>query len=209
VVFLDYQSFHLSAHGRFQPAGANPARTHLDPIRLATLLVRRRNTESRLVGVRVYRGDPDRGRQPVSAGANNRQAAAWLRDPLVTVVRRPLSYPRGWPQVPPQEKGIDVALAVDFVRLPIERAYDVGIVASRDSDLLPAIETVVDLKLARVEVASWTRLSWLRLPGRNLPWCHHLDRDDYRAVLDDTEHNDRVASGRWSSPTRMSARPAS
>src|SRR5262245_46705275 len=188
MVFLDYQNFHLSAHGRFQRASTSPARTHLDPVRLATLLVSRRNTDSRLVGVRVYRGQPASDRQPGPHATNARQADAWLRDPRVTVVQRPLRYPRGWPQIPPQKKGIDVALAVDFVRLAIERVYDVGILASRDSDLLPAIETVVDLKLARVEVATWVKQSWLRLAGRNLPWCHHLDGDDYRAVLDDTDY---------------------
>ena len=188
MVFLDYQNFHLTAHGQFQRPGVSLARTHLDPVKLAELLVSRRNTGGQLVGVRIYRGDPDRRRQPRAHAATDRQASAWGRNQVVTVIRRPLRYPSGWPQVPPQEKGIDVALAVDFVRLAVERAYDVGILASLDSDFLPAIETVVDLKLARVEVASWITTFRLRLPGRNLPWCHHLDRDDYRAVLDGTDY---------------------
>jgi uncharacterized LabA/DUF88 family protein len=174
MLFLDSQNLHLTAHSRFQPPGTSLARTHLDPVRLARLLVAKRNTGGQLVGVRIYRGDPDRGRQARAAAAARRQADAWARSPLVTVIRRPLRYPPGWPQVPPQEKGIDVALAVDYVRLALERAYDVGIIASRDSDLLPAIETVIDLRLARVEVASWANTSRLRLPDRNLPWCHHL-----------------------------------
>ena len=32
----------------------------------------------------------------------------------ITAIRRPLRYPRGWPTIPAQEKGVDVALAVDL-----------------------------------------------------------------------------------------------
>jgi uncharacterized LabA/DUF88 family protein len=61
------------------------------------------------------------------------------RDLRVTVVRRQLRYPKSWPVEPAQEKGIDVALAVDFVRLACENAYDVDILFSRDADLVPAL----------------------------------------------------------------------
>jgi len=64
--------------------------------------------------VRVFRGRPNPNRQPVPAAANDAQTAAWERDPRVTVQRRDLNY-RGWPQLPPQEKGVDVALAVDLI----------------------------------------------------------------------------------------------
>lgn len=39
------------------------------------------------------------------------------------MIRRQLNY-RGWPNMPPQEKGIDVALAVDLIHLAIRRQYD-------------------------------------------------------------------------------------
>jgi uncharacterized LabA/DUF88 family protein len=136
----------------------------------------------------VYRGYPSPIRQPGSAATNDRQARAWLRDPLVTVTSRPLRYPYGWPATPAQEKGIDVALAVDFVRLAFEREYDVGVLVSRDTDLMPALETVFHLKLARVEVAAWKGVSRLRFPDSGLPWCHHLSREDYLAVLDPTDY---------------------
>ena len=38
---------------------------------------------------------------------------------------------------------------MDFVRLAMQGAYDIGIMVSRDTDLLPALETVVDLQLTR------------------------------------------------------------
>ena len=142
MVFMDYQNVHFSALEVFHPRGTRRSVGHVDPRRVADTIVANRLASSTLVGVRVYRGRPMPTRQAKAAEANDRQADGWDRDPLVTVVRRPLRYPRGWPQLPAQEKGIDVALAVDFVRLAIEGAYDVGIVFSGDTDLLPAMETV-------------------------------------------------------------------
>lgn len=51
------------------------------------------------------------------------------------------------------EKGVDVYLAVDLVRLAAEDAYDVAIVFSGDADLVPAVETVRQVYKKRVEVA--------------------------------------------------------
>ena len=59
-----------------------------------------------------------------------------------TVITRALRYPPGWPAAPAQEKGVDVALAVDFVKLGIEGEYDMGVMMSTDNDLLPALEVV-------------------------------------------------------------------
>jgi len=105
----------------------------------------------------------------------------------LVVVRRQLRYPKAWPAEPAQEKGIDVALAVDFVRLACEDAYDVGVLFSRDTDLVPALESVRDLG-AHVEVASWKGASRLRFPDSQLPRCHYLDADDCAACRDYTDH---------------------
>lgn len=87
---------------------------------------------------------------------------------------------------PPREKGIDVALAVDVVRLAIEGAYEVGIVFSRDTDLLPAIEAVRGLRDGpHIEVATWQGQGALRLPGAATPlYCHYLSEQDFHAVRD-------------------------
>ncbi|MBD3348298.1 MAG: NYN domain-containing protein [Candidatus Eisenbacteria bacterium] len=52
-----------------------------------------------------------------------------------------------------REKGVDVLLAVDLVRLAAEDAYDVAVVLSGDGDLVPAIKTVQEVYARRVEVA--------------------------------------------------------
>lgn len=189
AVFIDYQNVHFTALELFHPWGTLAARGHVDPSALARLLVRRRRRQpSELVGVRVYRGRPVPDHQPGAAAANDRQADRWERDPLLTLVRRPLRYPRDWPDTPAREKGVDVALAIDFVRLSIAGEHDVAILMSRDTDLLPALETVRTLQAAHVEVATWAGSNRLRFSGENLPWCHFLSAADYRSVEDVTDY---------------------
>ena len=83
-----------------------------------------------------------------------------------------------------------MALAVDFVRLAIQGAYDVGVIMSTDNDLLPAIETVRahGPTGCRVEVAAWgTKGRNQRLSAPGL-WCHWLNQADYTAVEDRTRY---------------------
>jgi len=93
-----------------------------------------------------------------------------------------------------EEKGIDVALAIDFVALAIDGAYDVGIIASTDTDLRPAIEYVLHKFHSgspRAEVTSWSSATSprrLSIPGTNI-WCHWLQRGDYDQVADPADYN--------------------
>lgn len=188
MIFIDYQNIATTGYECFPKAAALRRFTHIDPTRLAELIVRRRRFPSELVGIRVYRGRPEPHRQPGLAAASDAQADAWLRDPRVTVVRRPLRYPRDFPTGRPQEKGIDVALAVDFLYLAMTGEYDVGIIASHDTDLLPALEAVHELDLAHLEVSGWARRNRVWFRGTKLPWSHDLGEADYEAVCDDTDY---------------------
>ncbi|MFC3766330.1 PIN domain-containing protein [Tenggerimyces flavus] len=76
---------------------------------------------------------------------------------------------------------------MDFVRLAIEGAYDVGILFSCDTDLMPALETVAGLGSTTVEVAAWDGTRRLRFAGTNTPWCHYLDVVRYRSCEDTTD----------------------
>ena len=102
-----------------------------------------------------------------------------------------LRYPRNWPVSPPQEKGVDVAIATDLVSLALRGECDVVVVASADTDLLPAIEEVQAQTDVTVEVAAWrgtTHRQRLSVPGASV-WCHWLRREDYERVRDDTDYN--------------------
>lgn len=192
VVFVDYQNTHRGALRAFWPANTSPAHGHINPRALGDLLVGKRNANglpSELAEVRIYRGYPEPTREPKPAAANDRQADAWARLGKVHITRRPLRYPRKWPIEPAQEKGVDVALAVDVVRLATERVYDVGIVMSADTDLLPSLEAVIEIGVAHVEVAAWHRQHRLRLGYEpQLLWCHWMGEQEYRRVEDRTNY---------------------
>ncbi len=72
---------------------------------------------------------------------------------------RSLRYPRNWPTQPAEEKGVDVELAVDLVFNAARQNFDVGVVVSTDTDLVPALQAVCNLNRAwgkpRVEVMAW------------------------------------------------------
>jgi hypothetical protein len=86
----------------------------------------------------------------------------------LSITRRPLQYPRDYPDQPSREKGIDVQIAVDLIRLVTQGVYQTAIVFSRDTDLVPAIEAVREIKTIRThfEVAGWAGdVSQIRLPA--------------------------------------------
>ena len=111
----------------------------------------------------------------------------------MTVVHRALRYPRDWPTHAAQEKGIDTALAIDFVTMAVDGLYDVGVILSTDTDLVPALEFVRSRFAGErhVAVAAWRNTNSRRrlsIPCANI-WCHWLNRDDYDAVADPTNYN--------------------
>jgi len=149
ALFIDYQNMHFTALGEFCPYGTPPEDALVHPLLIAERIVQKRSTKraSALEYVKVYRGRPNPAHHPSMTSANDAQKAAWERDARVTVIRRDLNY-RGWPQQPPREKGIDVKLAVDLVQSSMLAEYDVAVVFSGDTDLLPALEMAFPLHRA-------------------------------------------------------------
>jgi NYN domain len=127
AVFLDYQNVHLTAHGLYGRPGAPVETSLVHPLRIAERIVAKRRIASNVVSVRVVRGRPNPEHHPIPAAANDAQTAAWERDRRVRVFRRPLNY-RGWPEHPPREKGVDVALAVDLIESALLGQYDAAVV---------------------------------------------------------------------------------
>ena len=188
VLFIDYQNAYRRARNVFFPNPQSGRDGHLKPMDLGQLIANRGGpggTPYTLSEVRVYSGRPIPQMGMRTFSAHQKQSQSWRLAGAI-VIERELRYLQGQPQ----EKGIDVALAVDFVRLAIQGDYDVGVVMSTDNDLLPALETVRDHGPpgCRVEVAAWDakrqdqRLYLPRL------WCHWLDQTDYTAVEDRTRY---------------------
>ena len=191
VLFIDYQNTYRRARSVFFPNPQSGRDGHLKPMALGQLIASRGGpggASYALSAVRVYSGRPNPNIDMRTFSAHRRQSQAWELSGA-TVIERELRYLYGRPQ----EKGIDVALAVDLVRLAIQGDYDIGVVMSTDNDLLPALETVRDHGPSgcRVEVAAWgTKGQDQRLYFPGL-WCHWLDQADYAAVEDRTRYYGR------------------
>jgi hypothetical protein len=88
---------------------------------------------------------------------------------------------------------VDVELAVDVVRLAVERQYEIGVILSTDTDLLPAIEAV-DAYRALERVPRICTVAYDGLPKKLLmsdsrarqPYVFRLSRLDYVQVRDET-----------------------
>jgi len=189
VVFMDYQNVFGWARRQFLPFGADPAEGHVFPLKVGELLTGRRVRDSELLEVRVYRGRPNPDRQPGAARANDRQTAMWERSDLVTVIRRNLQYPPDYPASKPVEKGIDVAIAVDMIRLGMSGYMDAAILFSSDNDLMPAVELLWTMPQCHVEVASWSGAHRVRFPGTQQPWCHLIDDSGFQLVRDTFDYS--------------------
>lgn len=202
VVFLDYQNVYKGARSAFHDHWEAHWNGQIDPVRLAEHLAQDSPYDRTLSQVRIYRGQPVNDRDPKGYAASRRQHAAWATDPRVMLVTRPLRYPRGWPSrsapgEKPAEKGVDVALTMDFAVMAVRDEYDVGIMFSTDTDLKPALEFVAELtanshtEFPRAEVAAWSAAGQhnrrLAIKSRNL-FCHWIDRNIYKQVHDATNY---------------------
>ena len=89
-----------------------------------------------------------------------------------------------------EEKGIDVMMALDIAISARDDVYDVAVVVSADTDLVPAIEAALDAG-KRVETAMWWSPEHphrrMKVPGRRL-WNHALDASRFEKVRDDTDY---------------------
>ena len=74
--------------------------------------------------------------------------------------------------------------------LAIDGLYDVGVIMSTDTDLLPALDFTLNryAGVRHVAVDAWDGRRRLASPDGNI-WCHWLSRADYDAVADSTDYN--------------------
>ena len=178
VIVVDYQNVHLTGHSRFEATRWRPKHEALiDPLHFAHQLLSQRNSRQRegwpsasLALVDVYRGLPSPDHEPAAYARNLAQKRHWERDGRVRVTHRPLRYryerdesgiPVRDPQTglkipvgPPTEKGVDVMCALALLRHAQSPDVDLVILASLDSDLIPALDEVSSLG-KRVETFSW------------------------------------------------------
>lgn len=156
-----------------------------------------------LVQTRFYTGIP----KPHYGGREQQWHTFWTRKLLIMrnrgvyVYARSLAYQRsqqladGSAQggVKGREKGIDVRIALDVIRLALQRAYDVAILFTQDQDLS---ELSTDIREVAREQRRWIKMAsaypWSeRCPDargiRNSDWIR-IERSTYEACLDPDDH---------------------
>lgn len=213
AIVIDYQNVHLTGHGAFMRRWPKHE-CLIDPLNFANNLIGVRNGRQRpghpaavLERVDVFRGLPSPDHEEKAYGRNLAQRAHWLRDPRVTVTHRPLRYrylrdgfgrkvidPEtglGLVDGPPQEKGVDVLCALALVRHARNEAFDLVVLASLDSDLIPALDEAHDL--CRVETFSW----WTGRKGFEMQpsdrshriWNTRMNEKDFHRCLGHSDYS--------------------
>jgi uncharacterized LabA/DUF88 family protein len=198
VVFIDAQNVYRDARRAFFDEDAPSAAGQVDARKYSELLVGRVATylgrTCELRQIRMYAGRPDAAREPISASSMERQVTAWEALNVV-VSQRPLRYPSDWPNTKAQQKGVDVQIGTDLVQLYLRQAYDIGVVATTDTDLRPAVEAVMEIAGTERAYPALFTCAWnsprlnkrLWLIGRPL-YCFFLRMADYDAVCDSTRY---------------------
>ena len=169
AVVVDYQNVHLTAACLYMP-GRPPEEALIDPYRFANQLAQARNATNddthqvEVSRVEVFRGLPIPEDDSDAYRRNQAQKAQWTRGHhgVVNVTLRPLKY--SWEYIDGvkrpirasrQEKGVDVLCALALVDLARCGLYDVVVLASRDTDLAPALDNAARTGQAKVEATKW------------------------------------------------------
>jgi len=123
---------------------------------------------------------------------------AGLRRAGVDVFFRYLKYSKslddaGETIIKPREKGIDVKISIDLIRLAQKREYDIAIIFSQDTDLQEAVDELYDI---RKELNIWLKLEcafpfderMINPRGLNKTHWIRIEKDLYDLCLDNNDY---------------------
>jgi hypothetical protein len=216
VVFIDAQNVYRTAREAYGWENESSRRGNFRPLALGQLLTAAEDRE--LVDVRVYTGVPSQARDDQGYRAARKRFGTWENEGkgLVHVLERNLQYRRG---EGPREKGVDVLLAIELVRIMAVRVkggwkVDLAVVVSADNDLVPALELVCDLRgsdsvesismLTEPGYESAPPLGVSTSTGRMQIARRSIPRSDYETIEDQRSYN---PNARDASPGRLVPAP--
>lgn len=198
AVVIDYQNLHLTGAETFLP-GRPIHEALIHPHKFAERLAHVKNSKNDgqpevvVTKVAVFRGVPLASDDPDAVRRNLAQQEAWRSD-LVDVTLRPLTYEFAWTdgvKLPiretRREKGVDVLCALTLVQFSRSGDYDIVVLASRDTDLAPAIDESMQCG-TKTECVKWfdpenkNTLGGIR--ASRPFWTTSLGREDFLACLD-------------------------
>lgn len=197
MIFMDGQNiYHLAkkAWAPVPPDGWSPySFPSYDVEKLAKELVLRQS-QCVLSGIRFYTGVPD-------ASYSDFWHDFWTNKLRYLASRRIELY-RGRINPNGQEKGVDVSLAIDLIKLTYEQAYDTAIIVSQDQDFGPAVKLAKEIAHGQGRMVQFisafpfeeTRIN--PATGRNvtnrrgIPGCAwvHITKTMYDACYDSREY---------------------
>jgi len=143
VLFFDGQNLYHGAKDAWAPVPHSPGNVYAWPSydveSISSWLVSRK-AGRRLQQVRFYTGVPD----PHRGNVEEFWHGFWTNK-LRHLGSRGVYVYRGRVNAGGQEKGVDVSLAIDLIRLTYESAYDVAIILSQDADFIPAVKLAKEI----------------------------------------------------------------
>lgn len=220
AIVIDYQNVHMTAHDVFMPA--EPIHKALiDPYRFSKRLIEIKNEDikisndqkglelpmCKLSRIEVFRGIPVPEADNNGYRRNLLQKNRWEKEACINnidlhITYRSLKYrtriENGHTHInstfPPQEKGIDVLCALALTRLARAGSYDCVILASRDTDLSPALDEA-HRSGTRVEAVKWYSPSASYTRG-NISvnktwklWTTSMGEVDFRVCIDPYDYS--------------------
>lgn len=185
TAFIDGQNLYRHAKAAFGHHYPN-----YDPIKLHNAVCGENGWES--FGVRFYTGVPSAAKDPMWHGFWSNRLLA-MRRAGILVTTRPLRYRNvevvladgstllnedGSLHVveTPQEKGIDVRLALDVIRLALGNQYDVAVIYSQDQDLA---EVVAEIKEISRMQNRWVKVACAFPSGPRASASRGIDKTDW------------------------------
>ena len=180
VVFIDGQNLYHCARETFGYSHPN-----FDVLKLAHAVCAERGWA--LAQVRFYTGFPDARDDAFWNRFWSRKLLAIKRQG-VTVFSRPLRYRNrviklsGGTSLTTrvgEEKGIDVRMAIDLIRLAHRNAYDVAVVFSQDQDLS---EVADEIRVISREQRRWIKMASAFPDAPGAPNCRGINHADWIRV---------------------------
>jgi uncharacterized LabA/DUF88 family protein len=186
MAFIDGQNLYRHAKDAFGHHHPN-----YDPIKLHTAVCAKMGWTPNLV--RFYTGVPSQTESPMwSAYWSNRIIA--MKRAGIAVTTRPIRYHKekiigsnGAEQIvmTPQEKGVDVRLALDVVAKARKREFQVAVIYSQDQDLCEVVQEVKDIAK---EQGRWITVACAFPSGPNATSSRGIDKTDW-IEMDETFYN--------------------
>lgn len=160
-----------------------------------------------LAGVRFYTGIPDASDNAFWNHFWTAKLAQMGRD-NITIFSRPLRYRNQTVRLPDgkmftflvgSEKGTDVRLAIDIIRLAHRRAFDIALVLSQDQDLSEVAE---EIRVIAKEQNRWIRIAsafpsspaFKNTKGVNRTDWIKIDRSTYDSCIDPRDYRPKKAT---------------